>query len=49
MTDFGCPDLYLHYEILPGQASECILHNYFKYFEKYWVFENLWSKYGAKC
>ena len=42
MTDLGCPDLYLHFEIFQGQASECILLNIiFKYFEKVLGFENL--------
>ena len=42
MTDLGCPDLYLHFEIFQGQASECILLNIiFKYFEKVFGFENL--------
>ena len=49
MTDLGCPDLYLHFEIFQGQASECILLNIiFKYFEKVLGFENLQSNYGAQ-
>ena len=40
MTDLGCADLYIHFEIHQGQAAEFILLNIFKCFENIWGFGN---------